>query len=191
VLHDNLVEDPEYINATEASVQPQVFKLPNPTCGQYVRFQIISWYGKGGGLQYFSTCPLKCEEEFHPFLNKCYQKIEPEKDISWIDANFECNNRRGQLVSIPNEQTNDFITNHFGKESTLIGGFATGQGPNPDLWTWTDGTPWNYMNWHEGQPNNQDGEEENCLEWWNEKWNDFPCYLLSTRSFICQKYPTY
>ena len=57
VVHD-ILDDPTKINATEASVPPRYFNLAKPTCGQYVRFQIISWYGNGGGLQYFSTCPL-------------------------------------------------------------------------------------------------------------------------------------
>merc|ERR1719378_440640 len=59
-----------------------------------------------------------------PYKNKCYKKYSPETDISWMNAKFNCNNERGQLASIPNEETNDFIKNHFGKESTYIGGFA-------------------------------------------------------------------
>jgi len=188
VLHDFL-DDPRNTNGTVASVPPRVFNLPNPICGQYVRFQIISWYGYGGGLQYFSTCPLKCEEGWEPYKNKCYKKYSPETDISWMNANFNCNNERGQLASIPNEETNDFIKNHFGKESTYIGGFATRQVPDPDSWAWTDGTAWSYMNWHPNEPNNI-AVDEHCLEW-NGEWNDLPCYWLSTYRYICQKYPTY
>jgi len=190
VLHDFL-DDPRNTNGTVASVPPRVFNLPNPICGQYVRFQIISWYGYGGGLQYFSTCPLKCDEGWEPHKNKCYKTYYPENDISWVDANFNCNNERGQLASIPNEETNDFIKNHFGKESTLIGGFATGQIPDPNLWTWIDGTPWSYMDWAAGEPNNfLEDENEHCLEW-NGGLNDWPCYKLSNYRYLCQKYPTY
>ena len=75
-------------------------------------------------------------------------------------------------------------------ERTLIGGFATGPVPNPDLWTWTDGTPWSYMDWAPGEPNNfLEDENEHCLEW-NGGLNDWPCYWLSTYRYICQKYPT-
>merc|ERR1711973_697657 len=196
VLHDYL-EDTSNTNATEASVPPRVFNLPNPTCGRFVRFQIISWYGKGGGLQYFSTCPLKCDEGWEPHKNKCYKTYYPENDISWVDANFNCNNERGQLASIPNEETNDFIKNHFGKESTLIGGFATGQVPDPNLWTWTDGTPWSYTNWAPGRPNNFGGPlQEYCLEMNHNQdqigqWNDIVCIDGFDTSYICQKYPTY
>ena len=36
---------------------------------------------------------LECEDEYYPFLNKCYQHVQPENDISWNDAKLECNNR--------------------------------------------------------------------------------------------------
>jgi len=190
VLHDYL-EDPRNTNPAEASVPPRVFYLPNPTCGQYVRFQIISWYGEGGGLQYFSTCPLQCEEEFYPFLNKCYQKIEPENDISWTDANFECNNRGGQLASIPNAETNDFISSLLAdKDQTYIGLIKSG--PADDQWTWTDGSPFDYENFGPEQPSG-DGF---CGDYWNDStwlvgWNDLSCTTKYGKSFICQKYPKY
>jgi len=192
VLHDYL-EDPRNTNATEASVPPAVFHLPNPTCGQYVRFQIISWYGLGGGLQYFSTCPFKCEKEYYPFLNKCYQLVKPEKRISWNDANFECNKRRGQLVSIPNAETNDFISSLTEPDvETYIG--LIKDGPADDEWTWTDGSSFDYVNFlTDPQQPDGDGFCGNMLTGnYGPTWNDFPCSSLNTyKNFICQKYPTY
>jgi len=197
VLHDFL-PDPRNINPNVTSVPLSKFHLPYPTCGQYVRFKIISWYQWGGGLQYFSTCPLKCEEGWESYTNKCYKKYnENESDISWMNANFNCNNKRGQLASIPNEETNDFINvNVLAFERALIGGFATGQVPNPDLWTWTDGTIWSYMNWAQDRPNNFGGDLELCLDTNGiqdniGKWNDIVCHEMHAISYICQKYPTY
>merc|ERR1712198_778020 len=192
VLHDNL-NDPRNTNATEASVPPRVFNLPNPTCGQYVRFQIISWYGQGGGLQYFSTCPLKCEDEYHPFLNKCYQFVQPENDISWNDANFECNNRGGQLASIPNAEINDHISSHLlaPNAQSYIG--LIKDGPEDNDWTWTDGSPFDYVNWGTGEPSG-DGFCSDIWKDWGAKWNDLPCsieFAQHGKSFLCQKYPTY
>ena len=82
-------------------------------------------------------------------------------------------------------------------ERTIIGGFATGQAPNPDLWTWTDGTPWSYMNWAPDRPNNEGagGMQEYCLEMNRDQdqigeWNDVVCHDSYATSYICQKYPT-
>jgi len=198
VLHDHL-EDARDTDQTVASVPARKFSI-NPTCAKFVKFQIISWYGEGGGLQYFSTCQLKCEEGWEHFKNKCYKNYSPENNqnyISWVDANFNCNYQRGQLASIPNEETNNFMKNVSATNRTLIGGFATGQGPNPDLWTWTDGTPWSYMNWAPGRPNNFGGPlQEYCLEMNHNQdqigqWNDIVCIDGFDTSYICQKYPTY
>jgi len=203
VLHDHL-EDARDTDQTVASVPARKFSI-NPTCAKFVKFQIISWYGEAGGLQYFSTCQLKCEEGWEHFKNKCYKKYSPENNqnyISWVDANFNCNYQRGQLASIPNEETNNFMKNVSATKRTLIGGFATGQIPNPDLWTWTDGTPWSYMHWGPERPNNRPnnggpgGKPEICLEMNRDQnqigeWNDVTCDDKFAPRYICQKYPTY
>jgi len=198
VLHDHL-EDARDTNQNINSVPAKQFSI-NPTCGKFVKFQIISWYGVTGGLQYFSTCQLKCNEAegWEPHKNKCFKTFSTENDISWMDANFNCNNERGQLASIPNEETNDFLKTVSASERTIIGGFATGQAPNPDLWTWTDGTPWSYMNWAPDRPNNEGagGMQEYCLEMNRDQdqigeWNDVVCHDSYATSYICQKYPTY
>jgi len=185
VLHDFL-DDPRNTNATEASVPPRVFNLPNPTCGQYVRFQIISWYGNGGGLQYFSTCPLKCEDEYNLYLNKCYQLVQPQNDISWNDANFECNNRGGQLASIPNAEINDHISTLLTKE-TFIG--LVKDGTADDEWAWTDGSPFDYVNFSPDSPSG--GEFCGNMFSGSGEWNDRRCSPKYDLDFICQKYPTY
>ena len=102
---------------------------------------------------------------------------------------------QGQLASIPNKETNDFLKTVSSSERTLIGGFATGQVPNPDLWTWTDGTIWSYMNWAQDRPNNFGGDLELCLDTNGiqdniGKWNDIVCHEMHAISYICQKYPT-
>ena len=59
--------------------------------------------------------------------------------------------RDGDLASIPNEATAEFIKENF-KFSTArvwLGGHRTASGP----WTWSDGSKWLYENWYPGQPN--------------------------------------
>ena len=50
--------------------------MNTPTLGGlYLRFQMISFWGLGGGLQFFSTCPVKCADKWIYFepTNKCYK----------------------------------------------------------------------------------------------------------------------
>ena len=50
--------------------------MNTPTLGGlFLRFQMISFWGLGGGLQFFSTCPVKCADKWIYFepTNKCYK----------------------------------------------------------------------------------------------------------------------
>ena len=51
VLHDYL-KDPRNVG----DIPPVSFNI-SPVGASFVRFQLLSYYGSGGGLQYFSTCP--------------------------------------------------------------------------------------------------------------------------------------
>ena len=64
---------------------------------------------------------------------------------------------------------------------------------NRDTWVWSDGTPWDYTNWVQGQPDNTAGVED-CAHMWESghlplaerhKWNDRPC--SHERTFVCKK----
>jgi len=54
VLHDSL-DDPKGTIKKTSSIPASRFSI-SPKCAQFVKFRMISWYGVGGGLQYFSTC---------------------------------------------------------------------------------------------------------------------------------------
>ena len=65
--------------------------MNTPTLGGlFLRFQMISFWGNGGGLQYLSTCPVKCADKWIYFepTNKCYKYFPAEKGP--ISANNYC-----------------------------------------------------------------------------------------------------
>ena len=51
---------------------------------------MLSFWGDGGGLQFFSSCPVKCPDEWIYFerTNKCYKFFAAERGP--IRANTYC-----------------------------------------------------------------------------------------------------
>ena len=49
-----------------------------------------------------------------------------------------------------------------------------GNGPGPEHWIWSDGTPWDFKNWGPGEPNNSGGREDRVqlMKHYQYKWND-------------------
>ena len=97
--------------------------------------------------------------------------------------NFQAN-----LVSIHSEEEHQFVVGlHGGAGSPWLGGRR--DPGNHSNFLWSDGTPWDYSNWEEGQPSNIPGRSEDCVHLWNinhrHQWDDQPCYVVV--SFVCKK----
>jgi len=181
--------DPRKTDRRISSVPAYSYSI-SPRCAQYVRFRIVSWYGSGGGLQYFSTCPLGCDSGWKLHQNKCYKKFSRKtQDITWTSANNNCNDEGGELASIADLKTNSFVKTFVSHNKRMyIGGIRSG----PNSFTWTDGTPCLYTDWSKGQPDNAHGKEF-CTEFFNtdKKWNDQPCHHYSSNDYLCQKPTNY
>jgi len=102
---------------------------------------------------------------------------------TWAEAEFSCLKRNAQLASFhsPEEvkQLVDKIPHNV--HNLYIGLRSDGY----EGWTWSDGTPYQYSNWANGEPNGQDSEE--CVEMypWDGSWNDVPC--TEKRGFVCRR----
>ena len=81
-----------------------------------------------------------------------------------------------------------------GTTNTWLGGIRTGPAAlENSQWTWIDGTPMIYDNWHTGQPDNLNGIQF-CLYTNFEEpglWDDFDCTGTETgttvNGYICQR----
>ena len=62
----------------------------------------------------------------------------------------ECVGEGGFLASIHDAETNEFLVGIFEHRSYIGGVYENG------LWTWTDGSVWDYENWRAGDPTNFD-----------------------------------
>ena len=85
-----------------------------------------------------------------PYTGKCYTFSSTK--LAWDDTRAECHKNGGDLATIANQATLDFIVSNFKiSEYSYFGGYQSKKG----VWSWADGSPWTgFGNWATG-----DGKE--------------------------------
>ncbi|XP_077862270.1 macrophage mannose receptor 1-like [Saccoglossus kowalevskii] len=125
--------------------------------------------------------------DWYLYDESCYYFSDPSDSINgrqgWSDARSYCYFNGGDLVSIHSVDEQRFI-HQMQQESSWIGIREYGAG---NTYEWSDGTPVDYVNWAEGEPNDSNGEEQ-CAEMrkGDGSWNDLNCGDRLT--FVCRKY---
>ncbi|KAM8764555.1 LOW QUALITY PROTEIN: low affinity immunoglobulin epsilon Fc receptor [Rhynchonycteris naso] len=100
-----------------------------------------------------NTCP----EKWVNFQRKCYYFGESAK--KWIQARYTCSILQGRLVSIHNQEEQDFLAKHINEKGSWIGLLDLNiEGE----FVWVDKNPLDYSSWQTGEPNNGD-EGEDCV----------------------------
>ncbi|KAF4529630.1 hypothetical protein B566_EDAN011471 [Ephemera danica] len=106
-------------------------------------------------------------------------------EFTWYAAQAECMKHGMELATIGSQAEHDAITNYIqgagkGGSEFFIGGNKMG---TQCIYVWDNGEPMTYTNWNTGNPAQQTTEE--CMTWYDGKWNDLPCSW--TKWFICEE----
>uniref|UniRef100_A0A914DU24 C-type lectin domain-containing protein n=1 Tax=Acrobeloides nanus TaxID=290746 RepID=A0A914DU24_9BILA len=123
----------------------------------------------------------------------------------YIPAEADCVSQGGHLASVHSQAEDDFLialsksgfvypTGLNLDTQVFVGGIDSNLMDGVCSYMWTDGTPFDYMNFHPTEPNNCDGE--GCLEIMTDNhvdktdiaglWNNIACDLVM-RAYICKK----
>ena len=111
------------------------------------------WIDAMKSSTYHFVC--QCADEYWQFTyhtNKYYKRFGDEStwDKGRNSCQKECDN--GDLASIPDQTTMEFINSNFGGDNVWIGAEY-----NSGAWSWSDGTNWIYTNWNEGLDSDKSG----------------------------------
>ena len=88
---------------------------------------------------------------------------------TWQTANSVSNQYGGYLASINSADENDFLAAFLTTQSVFIGANDKAQEGN---FKWASGEPMTYSNWHAGQPNNMNGDQDYCQMISDGRWDD-------------------
>ncbi|XP_041458281.1 macrophage mannose receptor 1-like isoform X1 [Lytechinus variegatus] len=113
----------------------------------------------------------------------CAQPIYAKR-MTKNNAQDYCSSLNANLVMILNEPKNTWVTSLISDEGTV---YWIGLSDRGSLqWKWVDNTPAEYFNWAPGEPNENDGLHEDCVEMYSSGyWNDEQCLGLAYP--ICER----
>ncbi|XP_030005898.1 macrophage mannose receptor 1 [Sphaeramia orbicularis] len=137
-----------------------------------------------------------------PHFRNCYKlfhNVDWSQKKSWEAAYEDCISRGANLVSIHNQEEEDFLAEYSKATSKWIG---LKHNPTEGGFSWSDGTPLSHTNWGHGEPNNHEGRED-CVEmvsstngthsWWNDlncdAHQDWICMIAKGKNPILPPVP--
>ncbi|XP_027632302.1 secretory phospholipase A2 receptor [Tupaia chinensis] len=135
-----------------------------------------------------TSAEIACDAvwEKDPNSHICYQ-FNLLSSLSWSEAHSSCQMQGGALLSITDENEENFIRKHMSSEAVEVW-LGLNQLDRNSGWQWSDGTPLNYLNW------NPEGNFEPFVDYHcgtfnsltTNAWRSRDCEL--TLPYICKKY---
>ncbi|XP_051256194.1 ladderlectin isoform X2 [Dicentrarchus labrax] len=128
-----------------------------------------------------------CPNGWSLFNDRCFHYYP--RPTTWAKAEKNCQSLGANLASVQNIQEYHEIqrlitaASYQSKEAWLGGSDAQEE----RLWLWSDGSPFSYLNWCNGQPDNYRGQQH-CLQMnfgADKCWDDVGCGV--PRPFVCAK----
>merc|ERR1712002_159324 len=142
----------------------------------------VCFAGQGEAAAPQGECAAFCPVGWKSQGYNCYKLFDEKKN--WTMAEAHCMGLGGHLVSVQSPEEHKFVAD-LGLVSDEEAVYMGGSDFVEKKWVWSDGTPFGFTYWLEGEPNNAGGED--CMMLWKkvgDKWNDVPCDRLY--KFMCK-----
>uniref|UniRef100_A0A8C2WGU9 C-type lectin domain-containing protein n=1 Tax=Cyclopterus lumpus TaxID=8103 RepID=A0A8C2WGU9_CYCLU len=114
-----------------------------------------------------------CDAGYLLYGDFCYQ-FETESVKTWHDAEAHCSREQAHLASLHSEEELSFLTGDPTGISLWMGGHDS---VTEGGWEWSNGSPFRYIRWSPGNPDNFNGEDCLSILINNGYWNDDTCQV--------------
>ncbi|XP_046894040.1 ladderlectin-like [Hypomesus transpacificus] len=119
----------------------------------------------------------RCPSGWTGYGSRCFLFVDSER--TWATAERYCIHFSANLASVHSSEEYHFLQEVVRRESgdfsyVWLGGSDAVEN---QAWFWSDGSRFEYQNWHRGEPNNV-RNREHCMmmNFGGEyRWNDVPC----------------
>lgn len=117
--------------------------------------------------------------------------LSSSENNTWENANAYCESLSGYLATITSQEENDFLYSYMTSKGYSSAYFGLSEDVSDGTWSWCNGEPLSYVNWADGEPNNQGGSENYGMFYrkfddgaWND--GDFGHMTDDGTAFICE-----
>jgi len=109
--------------------------------------------------------------------------------MNWYEAGAACTYLGGNLASVADEDQDEWVMWHLYELDFSDAWIGMHDISSEGTQVWSDGTPVEYTNYHDGQPDDWGGNED-CmtLAWF--AWNDLDCNTDWVSRFVCSMHTT-
>lgn len=109
--------------------------------------------------------------------------------ITWEQAERRCEWKGGHLAVIESQAENDYLYNMMRQKGYENACFGYSDKETKGVWKWVNGAQSSYTNWHAGEPNNQNGDEDYAMfyqKFDDGTWNDGDGIIDVGCAYICE-----
>lgn len=109
--------------------------------------------------------------------------------ITWEQAERRCEWKGGHLAVIESQAENDYLYNMMRQKGHENACFGYSDKETKGVWKWVNGAQSSYTNWHAGEPNNQNGDENYAMfyqKFDDGTWNDGDGIIDVGCAYICE-----